>query len=471
MSVDYICHSCVDDIYLSAEIEESGAVQTCICCSGNTENCWTASELSERIKVAFDDNYSLTASEPEMWEQALMRDRESDYDWDRDGAPIAAIVEELTGLPEDICEILIEPWSGGPHWDHHNPGEEDPYGADAHYELSQSRTEAIESRWREIQHELLHRSRFFSSATRDFLDDLFCEVQGLRTFMDPVVNVLEPHSFDGLYRGRVAYDKSGLKKILEGVPNELAALRGRSVSAGRMNAAGVTVMYGAYEPETCIAEVRAPVGSKVVIGKFKLLRPIRVLNLKTLERCYEPPSIFDPEYQKKVDRFAFLRSLSGRLSAPVFSHNAHFDYLATQCIAEYIAAMDPKIDGVAFASSQAGGNAMNLVLFDDACHVAPLAPTLGKANFYDYRPSDFDELSGPNLIFDQPTVQTSPDEQENQGDDAVENEVLIRFANALPKPRPECLPTLELDLESITIHEVKGVVYDAPGISLQVSHT
>ena len=37
-------------------------------------------------------------------EQALMRDRESDYDWDRDGQPIAAIVEDLTGLPEDICE-------------------------------------------------------------------------------------------------------------------------------------------------------------------------------------------------------------------------------------------------------------------------------------------------------------------------------------------------------------------------------
>ena len=42
-----------------------------------------------------------------------------------------------------------------------------------------------------------------------------------------------------------------------------------------------------------------PVSSKVAIGKFKLLRPIRVLNLKTLERYYELHSIFIPSIQKK----------------------------------------------------------------------------------------------------------------------------------------------------------------------------
>ena len=35
-----------------------------------------------------------------------------------------------------------------------------------------------------------------------------------------------------------------------------------------MNAAGISVFYGAMEEETCIAEARAPVGSYVVIGRF-----------------------------------------------------------------------------------------------------------------------------------------------------------------------------------------------------------
>lgn len=471
MHVDYICHECICDEFLSAEIDNTGEVNTCSCCGNNEEKCWSLNDLSERVKRQFDKYYALTASEPEMWEQALMRDRESDYEWYRDGDEIVAIVEEITGLPNHICEALIEPWSGGPFWSHHNPGEEDPYGSDARYELNVSSSTAIESRWAEIQYELLHRSRFFSKATHEFLADLFYGVQDLRSFLHPVIDVLEPASFEGLYRARTAYDDNDVRTILEGLPHQLGVRRGRAVSAGRMNAAGVTVMYGAYEPATCIAEVRAPVGSRVVIGKFKLLRPIRVLNLKTLERCYERPSIFDPEHQKKVDRFAFLRSLSRRLSAPVFSHNAHFDYLATQCIAEYIAAMDPKIDGVAFASSQAGGNSMNLVLFDDSCHVSSLDPSLGKANFYDFPESEYDEFSGPNLIFDAPQVQAVPQAPVippavDDEDDSDEFPPKSQQAQNLPPA-----PTLALDLYSIRIHKINAVTYDSHDSGVTVSHT
>lgn len=231
-----------------------------------------------------------------------------------------------------------------------------------------------------------------------------------------------------------------------------------------MNAAGVTVMYGALEEDTCIAEVRAPVGSLVVIGKFKLLRPIRVLNLKRLERCYERISLFDPNARKLSDRMAFLRSLSQRLTVPVFSHTAHLDYLVTQCISEYIAAMEPKVDGVAFASAQAGKDAMNVVLFDDACHVAPLPYPEGTTVDFQSRFEDEDETEGTRwLVFKFP-------EKDGAGrgvESARKDLVMPSQFNFIHWDRPE--NTLALSLDSLRVHRVKAVRYEVEARKVWIS--
>ena len=39
-----------------------------------------------------------------------------------------------------------------------------------------------------------------------------------------------------------------------------------------LNAEGIPVFYGALEKDTCVSEVRAPVGSNVVLARFRLLR-------------------------------------------------------------------------------------------------------------------------------------------------------------------------------------------------------
>ena len=53
-----------------------------------------------------------------------------------------------------------------------------------------------------------------------------------------------------------------------------------------MNAQGIPVFYGAMEESTCVSEVRPPVGSYVVLAKFELLRPMRLLDLLTLKDVY-----------------------------------------------------------------------------------------------------------------------------------------------------------------------------------------
>ena len=52
-----------------------------------------------------------------------------------------------------------------------------------------------------------------------------------------------------------------------------------------MNAAGVPVFYGALDRETCISELRPPVGCTVVSGEFRLNDEIRVLDFKRIEKA------------------------------------------------------------------------------------------------------------------------------------------------------------------------------------------
>ena len=48
-------------------------------------------------------------------------------------------------------------------------------------------------------------------------------------------------------------------------------------TGGRMNAAGISVFYGATDDETAIAGVRPPVGSWVATATFEVIRPLRLL--------------------------------------------------------------------------------------------------------------------------------------------------------------------------------------------------
>jgi RES domain len=47
-----------------------------------------------------------------------------------------------------------------------------------------------------------------------------------------------------------------------------------------MNAQGIAVFYGATDPLVALADVRPPVGSTVAVGRFELIRPVRLLDVE-----------------------------------------------------------------------------------------------------------------------------------------------------------------------------------------------
>jgi len=137
-----------------------------------------------------------------------------------------------------------------------------------------------------------------------------------------------------------------------------------------MNAHGISVFYGANNPAVAIAEVRPPVGSKVVVARFDIIRPIRLLDLTALDLVTSSGSVFDSTYIERLEQTMFLRNLSHRITIPVMPDDESLEYLATQAIADFLASENsPPLDGILFPSVQTAGAALNVVLFHKASRV------------------------------------------------------------------------------------------------------
>ena len=137
-----------------------------------------------------------------------------------------------------------------------------------------------------------------------------------------------------------------------------------------MNAHGISVFYGATDPLVALAEIRPPVGSTVVVGRFELVRPVRLLDVEALRSVYVSGSIFDPEFIHRLARGKFLKWLSQRIVKPVMPDDQPFDYLATQAIADFLATdAKPPLDGIIYPSAQGKKGQCNVVLFHKAARI------------------------------------------------------------------------------------------------------
>jgi hypothetical protein len=191
-----------------------------------------------------------------------------------------------------------------------------------------------------------------------------------------------------IYRARRAESRVEAKEYLKTAESNLGPPSAEKATAGRMNAAGIRVFYGAFSPETCIAEVRPHVGGLIVVGAFNLLRDIKVLDMTLFSSAGNPCSIFDDRFEGLARKLRFLESFHVRVSRPIQPHEEVVEYLPTQAVAEYVHHR-LHLDGIIFASAQLEGvvddddegdrslgydrNDCNVTLFDNVCIVAPPA--------------------------------------------------------------------------------------------------
>jgi len=148
--------------------------------------------------------------------------------------------------------------------------------------------------------------------------------------------------------------------------NELGAPPSKVASAGRMNPAGISYFYGAFEVGTAVAEVGQRPPSALGIGVFQASRPLVVVDLTKMTSL---PSVFDGEQRNAREAILFLREFTRQISQPVQKNGMeHIEYVPSQVVCEYLAQIfqvDDKVgrlDGIIYPSTMKLGFT-NIVLF------------------------------------------------------------------------------------------------------------
>lgn len=455
-----ICTQCINDSYLKNEIEENHQPGTCSYC-GMSGNEVSLQDLGDRVHGVLDEQFYPTATHPEGIDYTLAKEGL----WERGGSPVAEVIGDIAGLDYKIAEDIREYLSDVHGYIEVKEGGEDPYADDAQYEQQGPDSLNFHDTWESFSQQVRWRSRFFSQYAEVDLDSIFGNLEKLRTYDGrPVIRSIGPDEKDRfVFRARIAFSHQELENFLKNPARELASPPPRHASAGRMNAAGISVFYGALEADTCVAEIRAPVGSSVVLGQFELIKEVQLLDLDALAEIYVEGSHFDPEFVLQRGRATFLNHLASLIARPVMPNDEAFEYLPTQVVAEYLATKGtPKLDGMIYWSSQTGGQGRNLVLFNPSCLAEPdsLPVDTDYSFLFGFGPED--EPDHDIVVFEK----LPPDEV------PVERETREVFGMMIPIPDSEMAsnsddevwlqdrePTLRLKREDVKVLNISGVQY------------
>ena len=375
MNLSYLCHRCVREPFLSWEIKVKGLNSPCSYCD-QTGPAFPLKVVAERIKTAFSEHFNRTSDQPSDFEAMAAADRELNYVWDRHGQPVLEAIMDAADVDEAVAEdlqtILQEKFAD---FDMDKAGEECEFADGSHYEEKGVDDSMWHNEWFRFEKLLKTEARFFSKEAARILQSIFQGIDDMQTSdgQKVIVEAGPKAKLTSFYRARVFQSKEKLCEALCRPDVKLGSPESFLAAAGRMNAHGISVFYGATEADTAIAEVRPPVGSQVALARFLVTRPLRLLDLSALSAVMVDGSIFDPKYLRELERASFLRSLSHQITKAVMPDDQAFEYLPTQAVADFLASDHiTTLDGILFSSIQASDPGQNVVLFHKAARVKKL---------------------------------------------------------------------------------------------------
>ncbi|MEE4149856.1 RES family NAD+ phosphorylase [Pseudomonas viridiflava] len=341
MDEDVICHQCLSEAFLVGLIGRTGVATKCSFCSKKRKAI-----PFENLVSMVDDVLERYCHPGRIYDQYDDNGKRSETE--QTGDPLVFHVAELLGLDEDdpVTLRVITDLNESSHYDIMQGGDA-KYSDLGNYVWKVIRPREAEARWLKFQAEMKHGNRFFSRHAKDFLDWLFRGVSSFKS-ADGSKSVIRELVDEEVFRARRCDSASEYDSIINEPAAQLGPPPKEVAGAGRMNPKGLAAFYGAFDRKTCVAELRPPVGGRVVSGKFKLTRPVRVLDFIALDEAYEakPLSTFEATYEEQMGRRIFLKTLHAKITVPVLPNQEH-EYLATQVMAEYLATQfDPPLDGV-----------------------------------------------------------------------------------------------------------------------------
>lgn len=358
-----VCSKCFNEPALQQRIKElQPEFSTGSCDFHPDEEGIPLSVAADVIDAALRENYGGAPESGREYEPGGMELDELIYDVVRPNS------DELARLLKEHLEENDQYWPPD--------GEEAFYSDEYLYFETVIGSAQYGTKWGQFRDQLMHEQRFFNRSAFDYLTEIFNDVES-RVDEDgksPIymINPGDPQS--KFFRARAIGSMGDVKKYREDVAGQLGPPPPRMRSAGRLNPSGVAVFYAAFDPVTCVAELRPSVGSLVGIAEFKIEKPICVLDTTRYTAAPQPSSIFQKGALNAAAQWNFMRTFMRLISRPIRPGEEHIAYIPTQAVAEFLAfhhqcLVDGEkrhIDAIIFASAQNNDEGVNIALIGPA---------------------------------------------------------------------------------------------------------
>jgi len=370
--IEYVCPECFGDESLKSRVRELQSEvhaekdETPMCDFHEDERGVSIEKLVEVIDPVFRQHY------------AQVQDT---YYGESGGDDLEFCVSELAQIEEPdvastLASALIE---ADPAWP---PDGDEPFYVDIETYIRRKGFNSDHSwKWEQFRKIILHEERFFSSWAKGLLDDLFegVHLQEGQGGVSPV-RVIEPRERgSAFYRARVANTAALQRKISSNLPSELGPPPERLRRAGRLNSAGIPTFYGAFDLDTCVAELRPRVGDCVVGTRFSITKPLTAIDLTLFQGPSRERGQFDKGQVQLTEQWQFMTSFMREISRPVSPDDEHLDYVPTQVVAEYLLhhyrgmkGSGKKIEAIVYWSAQFPAG-KNIAIMGDACKTGLLS--------------------------------------------------------------------------------------------------
>ena len=443
-----VCNDCVGDQYLKKVVTRCGNDRTCTYC-GKAARVINLKNLAKHIERFFDDHF--IDERADLYQHRFQLNKEM-------GGNVKDIIKKYAKVDIEIAQDLqIELRRMHFSPEDERMGNENPFDERMVYNRKMVSEGNWNSIWRELRKSIVEENRMFNSRVKEILDSVFggnviCD-DGDSEELSNIVEVGPDKKISSLFRAREFQSDEKLYTALCHPDRELGPPPSLLATAGRMNAEGVAVFYSATKPKVAIAEIRPAVGSRVVVGRFKITRSLKLLDvvkLKSLVASRVPESYFRPSKKRILEKIEFLSSLCERISAPVVPQDEAADYLITQAIADYLSELEhpTSIDGLIYHSAQTGSETENVVLFHKSSRVE-----------YRRKPKEadpseqHDDFSGPDIkveyvVFETKEVEDLESKQNTDPFDCDEYHIYDKRVTSL-----------KLNCFDISIHLIKRVEF------------
>lgn len=438
-----ICADCVTEEFLKGLVA-TGSEGDCDYCDGNGPS-YSLEEMADCVERCFDQHFTRT------YDDRFERN---------DGEPIVWAIVNAAGIDEepatDIQQILADAHAiyGSDYI-----SEPAPFEDDSTYAEKAANDWHWQREWREFERSLKTESRYFSQAAAAHLASVFAGIEEMQTAGgQPVIVDAGPGTgLSHFYRARAFESVSKLEEAMQRPDLQLGPPPPELALGGRMNARGISVFYGADSQQTALAEVRPPVGSRVLVAKFNVVRSVRLLDLQALADIRMSGSLFDPTFAPKVERAKFLEYLLRRITMPVMPSQEGLDYLATQAVADFLASREsPLLDGILYPSVQVAGPVRNVVLFQKSSRTARIELPKGTTMMSSVGEQHEEGWETYYHVIEEepPATATTPADQSNATSLPSYLDLAIESDDADGRD-----VTLAVDLDSVEVREVNAVAF------------